>query len=236
MNAGCFSGIRQTLAVGKQPVSKESRSGEVGGGPSGAASASEGVPERLPSTAVVEIVPSESFASMPPCQLLSNPEIMSHLCVLFSRAKKTIYGKQYSMDHSEAFSLLEIAVRRNVEVRIVHDRGKFEHPACAYQNDRLRTLAKVAREYGKDELFRFRAIQPVKFGAGGFNSQHSKTWIVDGEIYADGSANLTGQSMKNLESVLVTRVRTVLEKAQREFADAWEEATEVPYERLLALP
>ena len=47
---------------------------------------------------------------------------------------------------------------------------------------------------------------------------------------------MTGQSMKNLESVLVTRVRTVLEKAQREFADAWEEATEVPYERLLALP
>ena len=66
--------------------------------------------------------------------------------MLFSRAKKTIYGKQHSMDHSEAFSLLEIAVRRNVEVRIVHDRGKFDHPACAYQNDRLRTLATVARE------------------------------------------------------------------------------------------
>ena len=45
-----------------------------------------------------------------------------------------------------------------------------------------------------------------------------------------------GQSMKNLESVLVTRVKPVLEMARRVFADAWEEATEVPYERLLALP
>ena len=69
----------------------------------------------------------------------------------------------------------------------------------------------------------------------------STAWItvrlsVDDEIYADGSANLTGQSQKNLESVLVTRVRTVLETARRVFADAWEEATEVSYERLLVLP
>ena len=78
--------------------------------------------------------------------------------------------------------------------------------------------------------------KPTKFGAGGFNSQHSKTWIVDGEIYVDGSANLTGQSTKNSESILATRENTVLKEALAVFGETWMEATEVDYDRLLSLP
>ena len=72
--------------------------------------------------------------------------------------------------------------------------------------------------------------------ARGLNSQHSKTWILDDEIYVDGSANLTGQAMKNQESIIVTRDLSVLEDALTTFSEVWSEADEVTYDRLLNLP
>ena len=59
---------------------------------------------------------------------------------------------------------------------------------------------------------------------------------MDGEIYVDGSANLTGQSTKNQESVLMARAKTVLEDALAVFDEVWDEAEEVSYDRLLSLP
>ena len=67
-------------------------------------------------------------------------------------------------------------------------------------------------------------------------SQHSKTWIEDGEIYADGSANLTGQSTRNFESLLVTRDKGVIEAAREAFGEAWDMAETVGFARLLHLP
>ena len=58
---------------------------------------------------------------------------------------------------------------------------------------------------------------------------------MDGEIYVDGSANLTGQSAKNQESILVTRVRQVLDDALATFGEVWSEASEIPFESLLEL-
>ena len=71
---------------------------------------------------------------------------------------------------------------------------------------------------------------------GGFNSQHSKTWILDGELYVDGSANFTGQSTRNEESVLATRVQSVVRDAAEVFDGVWARATAVPLCRLLMLP
>ena len=132
--------------------------------------------------------------------------------------------------------MLENAVRKGVRIKLVHDHDKFEHPSCCMQNDRLRNLAQHARELGKDEYFQLRTLKPRKYGTGGFNSQHSKTWIVDNEIYVDGSANLTGQSMKNQESIPVTRDLNVLEEALTTFSEVWSESVEIAYDRLLNLP
>ena len=63
----------------------------------------------------------------------------------------------------------------------------------------------IARESDKPDHLEVRTLKPSEFGSGGLNSQHSKTWIVDDAIYVDGSANFTGQSTRNLESILVTR-------------------------------
>ena len=186
--------------------------------------------------AVIQLAKGDRFTDMPPCRLFSNTHIMPFMLILISRARKYIYAKQYRMDHSEAFSLLEAAIRRNVWIRIVHDRDKFNNPACAHQNDRIRTLAELARDTGQEDCLRIRLLKPSRFGDGGFNSQHSKTWIVDGEIYVDGSANLTGQSTKNQESILMTREKSVLEDALAVFGEAWGEAEEVSYDRLLSLP
>ena len=68
------------------------------------------------------------------------------------------------------------------------------------------------------------------------NSQHSKTWLLDNELYIDGSANFTGQSSKNEESIVVTRVRSVIYDATSVFRDVWAVSTEVPMHRLLTLP
>ncbi len=158
-----------------------------------------------------------TFEDMPPISLLRNPYIMDCLTVMLSRAKKYICGKQYSMDHSEGFSMLENAIQKGVRIQLVHDKDKFDNPSCAQQNNRIRGLAELARDYGREECLEVRTLKPSTFGSGGFNSQHSKTWIVDGEIYADGSANLTGQSTRNFESLLVTRDKGVIEAAREAF-------------------
>jgi phosphatidylserine/phosphatidylglycerophosphate/cardiolipin synthase-like enzyme len=184
----------------------------------------------------ISLAPGKTFSDIPPVRLLSTPHIADFMTMLLGRAKKTIYAKQYSMDHTEAFSMLENAVRKGVRIKLVHDRDKFEHPSCVMQNDRLRNLAEHARELGRDEYFQLRTMKPKKYGGGGFNSQHSKTWILDDEIYVDGSANLTGQAMKNQESIIVTRDLSVLEDALTTFSEVWSEADEVTYDRLLNLP
>ena len=75
------------------------------------------------------------------------------MLMALGRCRATIDVKQYSMDHSEGFSVLENAVRRGVCIRIVHDRDKFYNPSCVMQNDRLRTLAELASEEPRpDEL------------------------------------------------------------------------------------
>ena len=159
------------------------------------------------------------------------------MTMVLGRCLRTIDIKQYSMDHSEGFSVLEHCITRGVRIRLIFDRDKFWSPSCVRQNDRIRTLAEVASdEQGSDELFQVRVLKPTIYGPGGFNSQHSKTWILDGELYIDGSANFTGQSMRNEESVLATRIRSVVRDAAEVFDGVWERATVVPLCRLLTLP
>ena len=186
--------------------------------------------------AEIELAAGTTFEDMPPISLHRNPHIMTCLAVLFSKSKKYICGKQYSVNHREGFSMLENAIRRMVRIQLVHDKDKFENPSCAQQNNRIRGLAEHARDLGHEGCLEVRTLKPSKFGPGGFNSQHSNTWIVDGEIYADGSANLTGQSTKNFESLLVTRDKGVIEAAKEAFSDAWDMAETVGYDRLLSLP
>ena len=132
--------------------------------------------------------------------------------------------------------MLENAVRREVLVCVLMDTDQFQKASCSYQSERIRTLAEVASEYGKERFFQFRMLKPSKYGAGVFNSQHSKTWIVDGEIYLDGSANLTGQSGKNEESAIMERSRSIVLAAEDRFTQLWREGIVVTYETLLALP
>ena len=62
------------------------------------------------------------------------------------------------------------------------------------------------------------------------------SWLLDGELFIDGSANFTGQSTLNEESVLATRVRSVVRDAADVFDGVWARATPVPLCRLLTLP
>ncbi len=59
----------------------------------------------------IELAAGTTFEDMPPISLYRNPHIMTCLAVLFSKSKKYICGKQYSVDHSEGFSMLENAIR-----------------------------------------------------------------------------------------------------------------------------
>ena len=123
-----------------------------------------------------------------------------------------------------------------MQIKLVPDRDKFESPPCVIQNDRLRSLACCAMEAGEENAFQVRALKPSKYGPGGFNSQHSKTWIIDEEIYNDGSASLTGQSAKNQGSILITRDASVVSAATATFLEVWSESEEVSAARLRELP
>ena len=189
-----------------------------------------------PYQVVIELAPGETFTDMPSHRLLCNPEIMPMILIMLGRARRYIYGTQYCMDHAEAFSLLENAVRREVYVCILMDADQFTKASCSQQSDRIRTLAEIANGYGKERYFQLRTLKPTKYGAGVYNSQHSKTWLVDGEIYLDGSANLTGQSCKNEESAIMERSRRIVLAAEDRFSELWKEGIVMTYDLLLALP
>ena len=125
--------------------------------------------------------------------------MMPAMTQVLSRARRSIDTKQYSMDHSEGFSILEQSITRySTRLRILHDKDKFWSPSCAQQTDRLRALATVASELGKRECLEVRTLKP---GRRGFSSQHSKTWVLDEAYFLGGSANMTHNSENNFEEV-----------------------------------
>ncbi len=174
------------------------------------------------------------FGRLSVITILRNPDIYPFVLAAISYARKSIDVTQYSMDHSEVFSLFDLAMERyGVKIRILHDLDKYKSPACAQQNARLRGLATQAVELGKGNLVEFRTYKPPN---GGFNSQHSKTVLLDDVFYLGGSANLTGQSARNVEIVIATRAADAVTSGKECFDYVWALGTEVSLEELQALP
>ena len=175
----------------------------------------------------------ERFMNLPLLKLRINPDNMPAILTVLSRARHTIDGKQYLMDHSEGFSVLEQSLTRyGTRIRILHDDKMYRNSSCTQENDRLRGLAEVAMTVEGGSRLQFRTYKPAD---GGFRCQHSKTWIVDDSYYIGGSANFTGASEGNFEENLFTRSKEVLADAKVAFEAAWQKGTEIPLRDLLAL-
>jgi len=175
----------------------------------------------------------ERFSDLPYLKLRVNPDIAPALIAVLSRARRTIDTKQYLMDHSEGFSILEQSIHMyGTKIRILHDQKMFNHSSCVQENDRLRELANIACSYDRGSCLEFRTLKPP---TGGLRCQHSKTWIIDGRYYVGGSANFTGASEGNFEENIFTRDAGVLADAKAAFEAAWSQGKVITLEQLLAL-
>ena len=180
-----------------------------------------------------ESADEERFADLPYLKLRINPYIAPALNAVISRARKTIDAKQYLMDHSQGFSLLEQSIQSyGTKIRLLHDQGMFSKSSCVQENDRLRDLAEIAQTYNRSSCLEFRTLKPP---AGGLRCQHSKTWIIDDQYYVGGSANFTGASEDNFEENIFTRDQGVVADAKAAFEAAWSQGKVVPLDQLLAL-
>ena len=89
----------------------------------------------------------------------------------------------------------------------------------------------MASMYRRD-CIQFRTLKPP---GGGYVSQHSKTWVIDHSVYVGGSANFTGNSERNFEEAVMSRVPEVVGDGAKNVEDAWQNGTEVSIDTLLTL-
>ena len=88
---------------------------------------------------------AERFADLPFLKLRINPDIMPLLLTVLSRARHQILTKQYLMDHTLGFSVLEESIRKHgTRVYILYDHNQYKNSSCRHENARLRSLANVA--------------------------------------------------------------------------------------------
>ena len=116
---------------------------------------------------------------------------------------------------------------RAVQVRVVIDEKGFKHPSSTGQ---IRQLQELAR--GSSGNLELRTLKPEHNGEGMYNSQHMKQVICDDEVVVIGSANLTHQSDRNYEGVVVIREVKTVDDARVHFDTAWVRGTRVLFDEL----
>jgi phosphatidylserine/phosphatidylglycerophosphate/cardiolipin synthase-like enzyme len=117
-----------------------------------------------------------------------------------------------------------VKMMSGVQGKMLLDSLMFEGPSCARQPARLHELWESGLE--------MKTIRPSDKG---FACQHTKSWIIDGEVFLTGSVNCTHGGMENnLEHLIVIRDKATVNKAIETFEAWWKNSRskEVTKERM----
>jgi phosphatidylserine/phosphatidylglycerophosphate/cardiolipin synthase-like enzyme len=152
-----------------------------------------------------------SHLSAEPVSFYTGPEMLVVFEQFFQHMEVSFRATQYCIDHTELCNKLVVKMMSGVQGKMLLDSFMFEGPSCARQPARLHELYEAGLE-----------IKTIKPSDKGFACQHTKSWIIDGEVFLTGSVNCTHGGMENnLEHLIVIRDKVVVNKAIETFEEWW---------------
>ena len=128
-----------------------------------------------------------AFPAWPPALVVYDESIEPTLLRALE-GRHSVSARLFSLDHPRYGDALRRVKENHPKgsVRILLDTNNFECPSCSGQTSLLSTL----HSWGVE----LRHVRPVRHI---FSYMHEKTWLVDGILYALGSANGTKNSAGN---------------------------------------